>query len=677
MAHGTPPRVFHFQKTTIVILSLVAERLEDMREKLAKIGAFVAVAGMALMGLAKEASSFFEPGKIAVGCNYWASHAGVYMWRNWNPAQVEKDLDLMAAHGMTVLRVFPLWPDFQPLVRDCRASGTFVDHLQADGPLKNYAAVDDEMMFRFRFLCNASEKRGIKLIVGLITGWMSGRMFIPSAFENLNVLTDPSAIMWESRFVRYFIEKMKDHPAIIAWDLGNECNCMGNANSFQMWNWYHAISLEIKNADRTRPVVSGLHSGHTKRDASTNFRQMEELMDILTTHPYPFWTPNCNVEAFNSIRNACHAPCETMVYSNLGGHPAFVEEAGSLGPSVSSEENAAATMRMQIFGSWAAGIPMYLWWCAFDQTHLDYAPYTRSHVERELGLFTVEGSPKPTALALKRFCEFRDSLPFAELPPRQIDAVVLSSEDEDAWPVLQHAWLLSRQAGFDIRYANAERPLPDSNFYILPSGTSLNTYSRTAWLRVCEKAEQGATVLITLGNWGTLSQLRQMTGVETLNFYRQPRKVSFALNGNRIEFAEPTTRKIAAREAKILIADESGEPLMTEFALGKGKMLFFNAALEANGGLSAWPVYELTARLAGIKRRVESASAEHRLGLTEHPGPNGNVYVVAVNYEPTRVECPVRMEGTVKRIWNGTWSNGALCIDANDGCVFELEPNRQ
>ena len=100
-----------------------------MREKLAKIGAFVAMAGMALTGHAKEASSFFESGKIAIGCNYWASNAGVYMWRNWNPAQVEKDLDLMAAHGMTVLRVFPLWPDFQPLVRDCRATLSAITRL--------------------------------------------------------------------------------------------------------------------------------------------------------------------------------------------------------------------------------------------------------------------------------------------------------------------------------------------------------------------------------------------------------------------------------------------------------------------------------------------------------------------------------------------------------------------
>ena len=54
MAHGIPPRVFHFPKITIVILSLVAERLEDMREKWTKIGAFVAMAGMVLTGRAVE-----------------------------------------------------------------------------------------------------------------------------------------------------------------------------------------------------------------------------------------------------------------------------------------------------------------------------------------------------------------------------------------------------------------------------------------------------------------------------------------------------------------------------------------------------------------------------------------------------------------------------------------------
>jgi thymidylate synthase ThyX len=31
-------------------------------------------------------------GELLCGCNYWASHAGMYMWRNWDPGVVEEDL---------------------------------------------------------------------------------------------------------------------------------------------------------------------------------------------------------------------------------------------------------------------------------------------------------------------------------------------------------------------------------------------------------------------------------------------------------------------------------------------------------------------------------------------------------------------------------------------------------
>ena len=42
----------------------------------------------------------FESGKFFVGCNYWASHAGIYMWRNWDAEQVEKDLATLEKNGL-------------------------------------------------------------------------------------------------------------------------------------------------------------------------------------------------------------------------------------------------------------------------------------------------------------------------------------------------------------------------------------------------------------------------------------------------------------------------------------------------------------------------------------------------------------------------------------------------
>ena len=63
------------------------------------------------------------------------------------------------------------------------------------------------MIERFQYFADRAEENGLKLVVGLVTGWMSGRLFVPPALEGLNVLTDPLAIQWETRLVRYFVKR--------------------------------------------------------------------------------------------------------------------------------------------------------------------------------------------------------------------------------------------------------------------------------------------------------------------------------------------------------------------------------------------------------------------------------------------------------------------------------------
>ena len=64
-----------------------------------------------------QKNSSFEStgGRLSAGVNYWASHAGTAMWKDWRPDVVEKDFAVLAGYGTTVVRVFPLWPDFQPV----------------------------------------------------------------------------------------------------------------------------------------------------------------------------------------------------------------------------------------------------------------------------------------------------------------------------------------------------------------------------------------------------------------------------------------------------------------------------------------------------------------------------------------------------------------------------------
>ena len=617
------------------------------------------------------AQSPFAEGRFEVGCNYWASHAGVYMWRDWNGEQVEKDLDFLSANGMTVLRVFPLWPDFQPLTAEYGGGGSFRGYAQAGGPLKNEAAVDDAMIGRFRFLCDAAEKRGMKLVVGLVTGWMSGRLFVPPALETKNVLTDPDAITWQCRFVRHFVNAMKDHPAIAAWDLGNECNCMGGANASQLWVWMHAMASEIRVCDSSRAIVSGMHSVGTSCNARTNMRQQGELVDWLTTHPYPLWTPECNLEEFDTLRNGCHPACETTLYANLSGRSAFVEEAGSMGPGIVSEDRAAAAMRMQMFSCWAVGVPAFVWWCAFDQDHLDFAPYDWTAIERELGLFTADGQPKPTAKAMKEFFAFVKTLPFDRLPPRRIDAVVLVSETEDFWKQALGAWLLSRQAGFDIRYAFAEGEWPESAFYILPSGgTSYMTYSGRAWKRLVEKASSGATVLVTLGNGAVLSGLEAVAGVRTETHFKRSSTRRVVMTKGAFDLPDSHVRRVTPVGADVHVKDNRDCTIMTSKRLGSGKVLLVNGALESNAPIAGWPLYALAADEAGVKRLVRCDNPS--IGLTEHHA-DGITYVVAVNYSQETAPCRIETEGRIARVFgNGTLKDSVLFIGANDGCVLEV-----
>ena len=71
-----------------------------------------------------------------------------------------------------------------------------------------------------------------------------------------------------------------------------------------------------------------------------------------------------------------------------------------------------------------------------------------------------------------------------------------------------------------------------------------------------------------------------------------------------------------------------------------------------------------------MKRRV--AKDDPRLVVTEHPRKDGTTLVVAVNTHDKPVAFPVKVDGTVGRVWNGNFKDGVLSIRENDGCMFEV-----
>ena len=570
------------------------------------------------------------------------------MWRDFRADVVRDDLTRLHATGVRVVRLFPLWSDFQPLNLLREYAGRPRQYRMGEEPMGEdpvgRAGVDPAMLDRFAAVADIAGELGIKLIVGLVTGWMSGRFFAPPGLEHLNAITDPESIRWQVRFVQTFVRRFRDHRAILAWDLGNECNCMGIANRAQAWAWTHAISSTIRCQDAGHPVYSGMHSLTPGDTGPWTITDQAELTDVLCTHPYPAFTPGCDLDPLPTFRPAHHAAVETCLYADIGNKPCIVEEIGALGHEFGNEQSVADYVRMSLYTSWACSATGFIWWCGFDQLHLAHAPYDWSAVERELGLLRVDGSPKLVAAELKAFTAFLDSLPFKQLPQRLTQAVCILTEGQDHWKVAYATFLLARQAGLALRFCYCDQPLPEAPIYLMPCYSSLTPMSRRCWLEVQERVQQGATLYLS-HNDGTLSMFRQTTGMEVVTRSRNTAPTQFTLPGRHevLGVMGPVCLQLKPAGADVLCADQTGNPVFSRFRLGRGQVLLLSVPLENHlagtpGAFAnpAWcEVYKEIAKGLELDRAVLSPSS--LLCVTEHPNGEHSRIVVQVNYSPAQV----------------------------------------
>ena len=137
-----------------------------------------------------------------LGCNYWDSASGTEMWKKWQPEVVNDDLEALEKCGVKYLRVFPLWRDFQPIKKLYNWRGSFGEYTVGEDDEyldENPDGIDMTMIERFRSFADMAAEHGMKLIVSIVTGWMSGRLFVPPAIEGRNLIADSEVLMWTEK----------------------------------------------------------------------------------------------------------------------------------------------------------------------------------------------------------------------------------------------------------------------------------------------------------------------------------------------------------------------------------------------------------------------------------------------------------------------------------------------
>ena len=462
---------------------------------------------------------------------------------------------------------------------------------------------------------------------------------------------------------------------------------MGITSQSAFYNWLDHVGLAIRSQDATRPIVSGMHGLSTCETASDPIRMNAEISDVLCTHPYAYYVPGCGKEAFNTMRTELHPTAESLLYQDLGGKPCFIEEIGNLGTACTSDARTAAGMRATMFSAWANDLKGVLWWCNSDQEVLEFPPYELTACERELGLLRQDYSPKPIMKEMKAFQDFRASLPFKKLPARRTDAVIVVPEKTAGWIPGFGAYLLCKQAGVDPVFAGAEKELPDAPLYVVCSGDSDTSYSFQAQRRFFEKAKvNGATVVVLYSAKARYTFMREQTGVEIDYCCQAPSQKAFTLAshpGQAISCGDDNTLRVIARECEVLGKATDGEAVFTRFAYGKGTVYLVTvpidratiARTDVVTGESVVPYYLMVreaAKNAKLLRRVVKGECPY-VGFTEHPTADGGEIVVAVNFEPREIECPVAIDGKLGRVWRGDVTASRVKLAANEAAVFEIK----
>ena len=573
---------------------------------------------------------------FAVGVNYWASHAGTRMWSDFSAEEVEADFAALQKAGVDTLRIFPLWPDFQPIAALRGCGGVFRELVFTDGaPLPHAGSrscgLDPLMMERFRTVADLAQKYGFKLIVGLLTGWMSGALFLPPAIAGLNLVEDPLALRVAEMFLRGFVNEMKDHPAIVAWEPGNECNCLARSDADHTWNWLHAVTSAIRLADPSRPVFSGMHNARCGRLDPWNLIDVGSLCDVLTTHPYPAFTRHCGKSALNTVPAIYHSTAETLFYRGVAGRPAVIEEIGSFGSGYLSAERTEAFCYTSLWSALVHGLGAMLWWCGFSFDRCaDAVPYRRGTMERDLGAFRSDRSTGGAARAMRRFADERRSLP--EIPPREIDAVVVLTALPDAWQTAFGAFILAKQAGFEIEYCalDAVDEVPESKFYLVPCISGYEVMEIGKYRQLLAAAQQGATVVFTADS-GFLQPFDEFFGCSVDYRTQEPETLRFTLAGKCFAVETKITRRMVKGDCDVIAAAEDGSPVITMKAYGAGKLVFVNAPLENNAqtaGNELHLVYRKLAELADVEVPEKSPA----VGVTRHRLPDGRVLKFFINY---------------------------------------------
>jgi hypothetical protein len=372
------------------------------------------------------------------GVNYTPSHNWWSCWNDWDADPIKRDLDAIAALGADHLRIFPIWPFFQPNPKQVS-----LPHLE-----------------RLDQLLTLMGERKLDALVTVFTGGLSAFYFMPpfppppqagntisaacffTSSRMLGAFHAPEAIvqailkMWgdaEELFTRELARTIKPHLNVIGFDLGAEIDNCWSAPTEDGDAWMaHMFAL----MDEVLPMhvhVNGvLHpwfKDHTDtpegvQNPTTFSPQALAAARFPVMHCYPFWTGAVKYGgAMDPPSTKLMAATAALIRSFAGTQQKPVW-AGEFNTCIQElpEKGQAEWLEKAVIAAIDQGMSWFSYWDTHD---LDPKLFFLFPLEYNLGLLTNDGRVKEQGRVFKQLADaYRGkpvSFPKASLPEPPTD----------------------------------------------------------------------------------------------------------------------------------------------------------------------------------------------------------------------------------------------------------------
>ncbi len=339
-------------------------------------------------------------------------------WTAFDPAEVGADFVRIAGCGFDSVRIFLTWEDFQPT--PSRVDSTMVDRLVST--------------------LDQAQSAGLSVMPTLFTGHMSGVNWIPpwalgeeagddrfrvvsggrvAASRLANWYSDASIVGAQSSLAREVAGALAGHPALWAWDLGNEnSNCAVPPGKGRAREWLLRVTDSIRGADANALITLGLHMEDLEQDRNLGPREAAEVCDFLQMHGYPgyaAWADGPTDERvlpFLARLTQWLGGGADVLFAEFGvptttkrGEPDRERPIAASGHALVDEQEAASYVDRALRALRECGTTGAMLWCYSDYAEAIWGlpPLDRAVHERSFGLWRADASPKPTVAVVEAF----------------------------------------------------------------------------------------------------------------------------------------------------------------------------------------------------------------------------------------------------------------------------------